>query len=280
MAGRLILAFWLGTVVTCLPGLLSAQEKSPGATVATRPEVILSLVDPDEKVSVWQNLRLQFSLTSGSLPSGIGVKSISLSVPSAMALSSEGGKVQIIPGRFEPFVLKEPGERLDLEPVEIVRKGFWESEFSLFSVLAYRPRKEVFVATLTYEGLADRKLGTKTARLELNAIAHPLGMYAGAILGSFLAAVFLILPPLRATPPSAADAPSPESASPLQRLRDFVIRLVRGTVVTGMAVLILQTTAEFALPINITVHDFYGGVLIGLFGDRVAAAISKWIWGT
>lgn len=281
MVRRLMLAVFLGAIAVHHAVPLAAGQGAPpsAATEATKPEVFLTLVDPNEKVCVWQDLRLQFSLINGNLPSGIGVKSLSISLPPTMALLSKEGKVQIIPDRIPAFNVETPGERLDLDPVEIAGKRCWDLGFSMFSVLTYRPRKEVFIATLNYEGLKDQKLGSKSARLEVNVTAHPFGMYAGAILGSFLAAVFLMLPPIRAAGKSAAEAPPAEAATQVQRWRDFWIRFIRGAVVTGITILILQTTSEFALPINITVHDFYGGVLLGLFGEKLAAAISQWIWG-
>jgi hypothetical protein len=254
--------------------------------VTTEPEILMALVDPDEKAFVWRSLRIQVSLVNGSLPSGIGVRSLTLSVPSAMALEVIGrkaradGAVELVPTALD---LRTPGERRDFAPVELTPKRIGDLRAQLFSVLTYRPRREVFVATLAYEGLADRKQGTKTSRLVVSATAHPLGMYAGAVLGSLLAALFLVLfrwarPPAAPAAGGAPAAPLPAPPTHRERARDFLLRFVRGVVATGIAILILQTTAEVALPINITVHDFYGGVLLGLFGDKVGDAIFKRIF--
>jgi hypothetical protein len=36
---------------------------------------------------------------------------------------------------------------------------------------------------------------------------------------------------------------------------------------------------DITLPINVSGHDFYGGVILGLFGDKVGEAIIKKIFG-
>lgn len=260
------------------PPPVSTEQATDKITVPTGPDITIALVDPDEKIYVWEALRLQVSLVSGSLPSGIGVKSLTLSVPNGMALrrtgtSTSGTSIVLTPSAFT----LGPGERREFPPVELdsARLPLLSSEFS--SVLTYRPRKEVLVATLEYESLVDKRPGTKTTKLLVDVKANPLGMYAGGILGSLLVAIFLILPPI-GVKPQAAGVILPAS-SPAQKMRELSVRFLRGAVVTAIAILVLQTTSDFTLPINITVHDFYGGVLLGLFGDKLAETLQKWILG-
>ena len=42
---------------------------------------------------------------------------------------------------------------------------------------------------------------------------------------------------------------------------------------TAIAVLVFQTTSDIDFTVSVKVHDFYGGVLLGLFGETIAAAI-------
>jgi hypothetical protein len=239
------------------------------------------LVDPEEKVFVWQGVRLQLTLVNGSLPAGIGVNSLKLSLPADMAVqragqTPTGSEISLF---SESFTLK-PGERREFPPIALAGLEMTSINSRLFSILTYRPRKEVFVATLDYESLADRRPGTKTTKLLVPVKAHPLGMYAGGIIGALLAAMFLILPAVRPTTLQAAQGvPAQQAMTITERLRELGVRFARGAVVTGIAILVLQTTSDLTLPINITVHDFYGGVILGLFGDKLAAALQKWIWG-
>ena len=76
--------------------------------------------------------------------------------------------------------------------------------------------------------------------------------------------------------PTAAAAPT----TWLARVNQFTIRLLRGVAATTIPVLVLQQTdSDITLPINVSVHDFYGGVILGLFGDKVGEAIIKKIFG-
>jgi len=262
------------------PGASQAAGPDVQATVSTQPEVLLSLIEGDEKPTVWRPFRLQFSILAGSLPSGIGVSSLKLSVPRAAGLTvyckdlQSDGTVNLL---TEALQLRTQGERREFAPIELSREPLTELKTRLLSVLTYRPRKEVFVATMVYEGLADRRVGTKTTKLVVSMSPHPLGMYAGAVLGSLLAALFLVL--YRSEPPSGSDRTGSGSTWKTTHpvFYKFMLRFLRGTVATAIAVLVFQTTSDLALPISIAVQDFYGGVILGLFGDQVGDAISAWL---
>lgn len=264
---------------------------TPSQAVVAEPQILLTLVDPDEKVTVWGNVRLQFSLVNGSVSSGIGTKALMLSIPPALPLAAPGrtaradGTIDLMPLALE---LRVPGERRDFAPVELVAKALKDlSWWQFFSLLTYRPRKEVFFATFEYQGLADKKPGTRTTRLIVNTAAHPLGMYAGAAIGSLLSALFLFFYNIARlpTPPvggaqagAAAQAqPAPETHPALQLL----LRFIRGVIATAIALFfVFQTTSELSLPVNVSVQDFYGGVLLGLFGDKIADIVIKKITGS
>ena len=307
MAAALIVALLAGVLLVLGPTAPAAQEQAapsarsrpapasppaPGAqassaapatqqSVSAEPQVLLVLVDPDEKVYVWGTMRVQFSIVNGSVPSGIGAKSLRLSIPSALAIGPPGvSTIELLP---KPVDLRVPGERRDFAPAELRGSSFRELPWwRVLASLAYRPRKEVVFATLEYEGLSDRKPGTRTARLVVNVAAHPLGMYAGAVAGSFLGALFLLL--YRFFNGAAnAGAGAPAAVGPASlgaAIGESLLRFARGIVTTAIALFfIFQTNSELSLPINITIQDFYGGVILGLFGDKVGAAIVKRLKG-
>lgn len=51
------------------------------------------------------------------------------------------------------------------------------------------------------------------------------------------------------------------------------MRFIRGSLAAGIAILVFQTTSDVNFAVAVTVHDFYGGALLGFFGDKVAATI-------
>jgi hypothetical protein len=53
------------------------------------------------------------------------------------------------------------------------------------------------------------------------------------------------------------------------------MRFIRGSLATGIAILIFQTASDVDFAVSVTVHDFYGGALLGFFGDKVAVTIYK-----
>jgi hypothetical protein len=269
------------------PSAAAVLGATPGAqTATTEPQIIMALVDPDEKVVAWRSLRLQLSIINGSHPSGIGIKSFRLSIPPSIGMGVVGmksrsdGAVNLMPTAID---IRSPGERLDLTPVELKGRSITELRGQFLSLLTYSPRKEVFVTTLEYEGLADRITHTKTEKLEVKVAAHPLGMYAGAVLGALLVSIFTLLP--RPTnPPKSPTAkagekvdPPPQPPSPPLsiRARNALMRFIRGSLATGIAILIFQTASDVNFAVSVTVHDFYGGALLGFFGDKVAVTIYK-----
>lgn len=146
-------------------------------TVAKEPDVILSLLDTDDKPTVWQGLRLQVSVISGSAPGGIGVDSLKISWPSRLALRDPGRLAGDTHAErvLEKFILVA-GARRDLEPVELASIFVKDLGTSIFPILLYRPRKEAITATLEYKDLAMDVTESKSVRLMIPVKAHPLGM--------------------------------------------------------------------------------------------------------
>jgi hypothetical protein len=247
--------FWMGSTVAQTP------SSSP---VGSEPSVTVNLADPDEKAFVWRSLRLQVSLKTGTVATGVGFKSVTLSVPPVMGIgvaagADRAGKIELLPQAVD---LRNAGETWDLPIVELDAQAVRALGADVFTMLLYRPRKEFFIVTANYELLADRTQRARTTKLDVPVGAHPLGMYAGALVGSLLAAVFVVVSRVArrwAPPANAADG---GDKAPQPSVGEFAGRFIRGSVATGIAVLLFQTTADVGLPVSIKVHDFYGGVLL------------------
>jgi len=166
-----------------------------------------------------------------------------------------------------PAELREPGARIELPPVELEGISARELGFSkILGLLTYRAGRERIVAVLKYKKLDDAVQRSYTTSLDLDVSGHPLGMYTGAIVGTFLIGLFqAIMRRPRGSFWSSAKAIG----------RDFSLRFIRGLIATGIAILVLQTTSDIQFPITVTVQDFYGGVILGLFGDQIAQVIQR-----
>lgn len=236
--------------------------------IVEEPHLDIALVDPSTRVRVWENLRLLVTVHSGG--KDIYIDSLTLAIPESLGLGVAGS---VKKGKSKDTIKIQPPELLKLGtwmgPVELEGPGLNEMAFwKEFGLLTYRASKETFVAVLQYRTWNnDQKsygiVQQKTARLDLNASGHPLGMYAGAITGAFLVALFLTITSRRSRSSHSGSA------------RSFGRNLLRGGVATAIAVLVLQTTTDNRFPISVSVEDFYGGVLLGLFGDQLAQNIQK-----
>lgn len=258
---------------------LTAPSAVTGASLSTEPTVALGLLDSEPRLVVWRGTRLQVTFAAGSSPSGVGMKSFAISMPQGLALKTRNGRGSS--GQAEVLtsaIQLKPGQSREIPPIELVPIPYADLE-SLLAVLLHRPGKQAIVGTLSYETLSDRAQGTRSIKLVVETKAHPLGMYAGGLAGSILIALFLVLPKVN----SPGGAGGAQEAAPAltvgKRFREFLVRFARGAVVTAIAILVFQTTSDFPLPINVAVHDFYGGVVLGLFGDKIGAAMQKWIMG-
>jgi hypothetical protein len=267
------------------PGLAVSAEDPKGSTATfSGPQVLASFIDPGEKVFVWRDVRIQLAIINGNSP--IGVESIAINVPNRAGWATDqGSNSGICAGcvrvAFEPFDLTNPGEKRDLGNV-YVRPGEWKTLLNdYFSFLFYRPRKEVFLVNLSYKPLADASGSSRvlSTRLEVNVSAHPVGMYVGALFGVVLATALVWC--YRATkaissasqPATAQTTTQNPTAQPVSIAPPWWLRLVRGSLASLIAIFLFQTTSDISFPVTVTVHDFYGGVLLGLFGDKVAEAI-------
>jgi hypothetical protein len=266
-AYKIILSFAILVIISFEIGPNQASAAKSDQEIVATPQLSLELVDSKERVIIWNNLPLLFSVTNGD--GHYYIENISISIPQEMALAIlEDGTVPVIQ---EGLDLQNPHQRLSFLK-EIKRKSLKEALKQPFVFLLYRSHREVLVARMTYKD-GDKPESPSypvTSTLSLEVEGHPFGMYAGALAGTLL----IIL--LRFTR-AARQSPTPGWSDLIQQ---FFSGLAQGAVATAIALFLFQTTSDFKFPITITVKDFYGGVLLGLFGEIIASAIYNWIFST
>lgn len=271
MAQRLVLFLLLLAVWHPLVAEFDEPSNPFAVQIIEEPHLDIDLVDPNTRVRVWQNLRILVTVHSGG--NDIQIDSLTLAIPESLGLRVADSCDQ---GKSKNAIKMQselPKSETWMEAVELEGPRLCEMKPSKkFGLLTYRASKETFVAVLLYRTRDKEKeaygiVRQKTARLDLNASGHPLGMYAGAITGAFLIALFLAL----------TSRPSTSSPSGYTRSvgRKFLSRFINGSLATAIAVLVLQTTTDNRFPISVSVEDFYGGVLLGLFGDQLAQTIQQ-----
>jgi hypothetical protein len=196
------------------------------------------------------------------------MKEICISIPRRLAMRAVTDDAKTDPCQIiDPLELRA-GTRRETDPIDFAPVDARELGLSLFSVFPYQARTELITIHALYHPLDNLTMEVPlTAQVRIRVDAHPLGMFVGALLGSFLAALLMVT--LGATPQES------QSLTALSRL--VAGRCLRGAVAAVIVILITKTTTELRMPISIDVHDFYGGVLLGLFGEAVAAAIWKWL---
>lgn len=103
----------------------------------------------------------------------------------------------------------------------------------------------------------------------------PWSMHVGAVLGAVLSTLFVFL---SARKGETADTASGGERRP--RPQDLPGELLLTSLACLIAVMLLQSTSsaaagEAGLPLQVAVKDFYGGLLIGLFGRQIVGFVRR-----
>jgi len=257
------------------PGSPADQVSGSPANEAQPVQISVGPVDPDERFALRQDVRLAITVVNGREP--IRIDSISLSIPEEMALSPSGkptradGQAIVLE---EPVALRTPGKRLTIEPIRLSPKPWLELKWSGVPLLTYTARKEVFVAGVTFTNLRDGLRQTENGNLIVSVEPTPIGMYAGALVGLVLGSTFLLVYGSNSAQSNGTRRTTLIGSASVARswFRELALRITRGAVATALAILLFQTTSNISF-ITIAVHDFYGGVLLGLFADSTARTI-------
>lgn len=269
---RYVIAAWLLGSLASTAARGDEAPVPPGPPIGTAPTIAISLVDPDDRVHVWGDVRLQATFVAPPQTEGIAVSDICISVPRRLAIEVKSSEAEKSVGACDlvsAFDLRGSGARSVTDPIDFEPRGI-EDWRRFLSVVTYHTRTEVVTIRATYVPLGKPELKIPfESSLRIQVDAHPLGMFVGAIVGALLAALLVISLRL-----SAQDL-SPKGVA--WSLAIIGGRCVRGTVSAAIVILISKTTSELRMPITIAVHDFYGGVLLGMFGDAIAMSIWGWM---
>lgn len=253
------------------------------------PHLQLEPVDPNQKIYTWSDHRLLLSVVNGNMH--FNIHKITLNIPVGTAWevhmdnvdSDTNTKGYIMEGSTftitNAIELRFSNQRQILGVLALRKKPIFELRGQILSLLTYTPRKEIIWTSIEYrEGqkAGDEPFFYETDKLELEVHAHPLGIYAGAILGALFSAILGLVMAFQMRPSSDQDGTMLEVWRRV--LRSFFIRFVTGVVATAIAVFLFQTTSDFQFPIAIDVKDFYGGFLLGLFGHQVAVSIYERVY--
>lgn len=101
----------------------------------------------------------------------------------------------------------------------------------------------------------------------------PWSMHVGAVLGAMLSTLFVFVSA------RSGSGPGPDAARRPQ-LRQLPGELLMTSLACLIAVMLLQSTSssaagEAGLPLQVAVKDFYGGLLIGLFGRQIVRFVRR-----
>lgn len=103
----------------------------------------------------------------------------------------------------------------------------------------------------------------------------PWSMHVGAVIGAVLSTLFVFL---SARKGETADTAAGSERRP--RLQELPGELLLTSLACLIAVMLLQSTSsaaagEAGLPLQVAVKDFYGGLLIGLFGRQIVGFVRR-----
>lgn len=139
-------------------------------------------------------------------------------------------------------------------------KYLYESDALLFIPNQYLVRVEVEY-TLTTE---DKFLRFVSGKVDLSLETPLSSIIRGGILGALLLAIFI--PIYRFIY---------DKINIKESLLQFLTLLISGSVISTIAILLLQRLANLALPITISVKDYLGGMVVGLFSYKIGYILYK-----
>lgn len=272
--------------LAAIAGACAADENAEPNLPTAQPSLLLELVDPGQKPIINSPVRLKLTIVNGG--EDCKVQWIGLSIPQSLTLTAAkpwGRDQDSLDWKDEDNIrLRAPGQRSSI-PIDLVPVPWAQLRGRLPQVLTYTTRKETFFASIHYTSGAQSIPGDKETELSIDVEPSQLGMYAGALLGLVLGSVFLVtfavVPSSSPNEDDNANATKSLHASNSSPniFTNLGWRIFRGTIATALAILVFQTTSNLNL-ITISVHDFYGGVVLGLFADKTASLIYQRIQET
>jgi len=148
-----------------------------------------------------------------------------------------------------------PGDECSLNFIIPFQNIAWYSTLLNSRLLTFQPKNYEFIVVLNYRIATKGK--TSIQKLIEVKIEPPMSsLIWGGILGSLLLAIFL------------GAYKFSRSTTPIKLkdiLKESAKLFVAGSISAIIIVILLYRYKDFPLPINITINDFYGGIVLGLF---------------
>lgn len=144
--------------------------------------------------------------------------------------------------------------------------GFFSPIFMQWSLLTLTPAEYTFVLSADAYGQKETEEAFNVATSKIIPIRLSPTIWqavAGAMLGSFLMAVFWISSPLVRHKISAG---SDEVRGIFRLILNAALLWLGSTVAAAIAIFLTFRMGDASLPFTLSVNDFYGGLVIGLFG--------------
>ena len=149
-----------------------------------------------------------------------------------------------------------PGNEFIFDIIIPYRDIPWYDDVLNFRLLTFQTKKYEFVITLWYSKVLNKRPTIAQHSKTLEISPTPSSIVWGGILGSFLLAIFL---------GAYKFSRNIEPNKPKDIIVEAVKLFVAGAISAVILVTLLFRMKDLALPINITVNDFYGGIVLGLF---------------
>ena len=225
------------------------------------PNVAVTVMQRSKAVTAAFDVRL---LVTNLTEVDLFVKKIHLIMPADFVTSRRGqrsvmdyrllGEVQLKPGTQRAFAFQIP----EFPP------PLWPGNFGL---LAFTPGDYQLQAVVTYR--VPSQVDTDSMQLVPISLEPPLSslLWGGAFGAVVLAAFVATYRWKRREEPARAI------------LTEAVATALAGAVCAVVALLLLYRFEGLELPITISVRDFFGGVVVGLFSYKIGEVLYKQLWG-
>ena len=163
---------------------------------------------------------------------------------------------------------------IDVPGVALLDSRHW-------GLLLYRPRNETIIGQLDHQPPALDQTQSVFTTLEINVQANPLGLFAGAVVGTLLGSLFVATVRLQSKAEKEAQLTWTRLAAFTgNELGRASFLFVKATVAAGIVILVLQSASGVNL---LDWADWSVGqrllrwLVMGLVGERVASAVYDWI---
>jgi hypothetical protein len=153
--------------------------------------------------------------------------------------------------------------------------GFMKTLLSRWSLLTLSPGDYQFIAIVegrgeSASGEEDGRRVSATRAVQVRLVPTVWQSVLGAMLGSMLMVLFWIASRGVSGIPAAGDAPTAQVGG---IGRTAVLLWCASTTAASIAIFLTFRMKDASLPFTLTVNDFYGGLVVGLFG----VVITKWL---